>query len=50
MESFTKKYATRMKDSFEMQNLKADTNPAFLRLFISGVLTMYQIAGAAPFP
>ena len=50
VELSTKQYPTRLNDSFEMQNLKSASNPDYLRLFSSGVLTMTQIVGAAPFP
>ena len=50
MKLSTKQYPTRMKDSFEMQHLKAAPKPASLILLSSGVLTIAQISGDAPFP
>ena len=43
-------YPISLKYFFDMHNLKTSPKPAFLRLFISVLLTMDQMARAVSFP
>ena len=49
VEFSTKHYPTRLKDSFEIQHLKAVPKPASLILLSNKLLTMDQIEWGAPF-
>ena len=50
VESSTKQYPTSLGESWEMQHFKTAPCPEYQRQFSRGVLTIYHIAEAAPFP
>ena len=49
VESYTRQYTKRWKDSCEILHLKSDMWPVYLRQFGRGELTMYHITGSDPF-